>query len=122
MNSIRLVWDSDSKENIELIVDDIQRRLTFYEENKEDMKKSEKVDIALSLGQQCEKVDHYIETMFSGTDKEDLLLWMMMMPRMVLPRLHLWYCRPCLRNLIKIKLHTWAVQMIQYAGGRAGII
>ena len=34
------------------------------------MKTSEKVDIALSLEQQCEKVDHYIETMFSGIEKE----------------------------------------------------
>ena len=57
---------------IKLIVDDIQRRLKFFEKNQEDMKASEKVDIALSLGQQCEKVDHYIETMLSGIDKEDL--------------------------------------------------
>ena len=57
---------------IKLIVDDIQRRLKFFETNQEGMKASEKVDIALSLGQQCWKVDHYIETMLSGIDKEDL--------------------------------------------------
>ena len=34
------------------------------------MKTSEKVAIALSLEQQCEKVDHYIKIMFSGIDKK----------------------------------------------------
>jgi len=66
----RLQGDLDAQ-FIELIVDDIKDRLKFYEENKEDMKTSEKVDIAVSLRQQCEKVDRYIETMFSGVDKED---------------------------------------------------
>ena len=50
---------------------DIQRRLLCFETNQGGIKASEKVDIALSLGQQCEKVDHYIETMLSGIDKED---------------------------------------------------
>ena len=66
----RLQGDLDAQ-FIKLIVDDIQCRLTFFEKNQEDMKTSEKVDIALSLGQQCEMVDHYIETMFSGIDKKE---------------------------------------------------
>ena len=37
------------------------------------MKESEKVDIAVSLRQQCENVDHYIEAMLSGIDKEDFV-------------------------------------------------
>jgi len=59
---------------IKLIVDDIQCRLKFFEKNKEDMTTSEKVDIAVSLRQQCEQVDHYIETMFSGFVKKDFFI------------------------------------------------
>jgi hypothetical protein len=36
------------------------------------MKELEEVDIAVSLRQQCEKVDTYIKAMLSGIDKEDI--------------------------------------------------
>jgi hypothetical protein len=53
------------------MVENIQRRLKFIKENRNEMKQSEKVDIVESLGKQCEKVDSYIETMLFGIDKED---------------------------------------------------
>jgi hypothetical protein len=53
---------------IKLIVDDIQSRLNFIED---EMEESEAVDVAVILRQQCENVDIYIEAMLSGIDKKD---------------------------------------------------
>ena len=53
---------------IKLIVDDIQSRLKFIED---EMEESEAVDVAVILRQHCENVDTYIEAMLSGIDKED---------------------------------------------------
>jgi hypothetical protein len=54
-------------------MDDIQRRLKNFKENRNEMKQSKKVDIVESLEKQCEKNDTYIENKFFGIDKEDFV-------------------------------------------------
>ena len=43
----------------------------IYRKNKDEMNESEFREIAVSLGRQCDNINHYIETMFTGIEKED---------------------------------------------------
>ena len=49
----------------------VQRRLTFFKENGNDMEDSVKLAIVESLQKQCDKVNSYIKIMFFGIDEED---------------------------------------------------
>ena len=57
-------------QRIKLMVDGIQRRLTFVEENGNDIEDSVKLTIVESLQKQCGKVDSYIKTMFFGINEK----------------------------------------------------
>jgi hypothetical protein len=65
-----LQGDLDAQ-RIKLMVDNIQRRLTFVDENGNDTEDSVKHAIVESLQKQCNKVNFYIKAMFFGIDEED---------------------------------------------------